>query len=425
METPEAHLHFALQQNWSDSFMTNSTSAALAASPDSAIAVPEERTLPVWGAVASLGLGVFGMVTAEFLPASLLTPIAQDLNISEGAAGQAVTATAIVGAFAAIAVPILTNRIDRKLLMWGLTITLIASSLLTAFANSLPALLAARVLLGIGLSGFWAVSGAMTMRLVPARLLPRAMSIVLTGVSVATVCAAPVGAYIGDVWGWRTAFLLSAAIGAVTLLVQLVTIPSLPPVGSASLRTLADVASRRLIRVGLVLTLLVASAHFAAFTYVRPFLEKVPAFDIQAISLTLLAFGVAGFFGTLVAGFVAERSLKVAAAAAPLLVGVATLALLVFGVSGTAAVVAVAAWGFGFGIVPVAIQTWLLRAAPDQAESAGGLMVVGFQTAIAVGAIVGGLLVDHVGVTSAFAYSAIAALTGCLVVLVYGPRAKA
>jgi DHA1 family purine ribonucleoside efflux pump-like MFS transporter len=383
----------------------------------------EERSEPAWGAVVSLALGVFGLVTAEFLPASLLTRLAQDLGITEGAAGQAVTATAVVGAIAAPTMAIVTKRLDRRLVMWGLTVLLIVSNLLAAFASSLPVLLAARVVLGIALGGFWSMSAAMAMRLVPMRLMPRAMSIILTGVSVATVTAAPVGAYVGDIWGWRTAFMIAAVVGALALLVQIATIPRLPPAGVASFRTLLEVMKRPTIRAALLVVLLVASGHFAGFTYVRPFLETVPALDIETISLVLLAYGIGGFFGNFAGGFMAERSLKIAVGLAPLLIAVAALLLLIVGASPVVAAIAVAAWGFAFGAVPVGLQTWLVRAAPDQAESAGGLMVATFQVAIALGAVFGGLLVDNAGVASAFAYCGIATLLAALAAFFLGPKA--
>jgi predicted MFS family arabinose efflux permease len=372
--------------------------------------------------VVSLALGVFGLVTAEFLPASLLTPMARDLGVSEGIAGQAVTATAIVGAIAAPTMAIITRRMDRRLVMWMLSSFLIVSNLLAAFASSLVMLLLARVVLGVALGGFWAMSAAMALRLVPMRLMPRAMSIILTGVSLATVTAAPVGAYVGDVWGWRTAFMIATVVGALALLVQIATLPKLPPAGVASFRTLLDVLERPMIRIALLVVLLVASGHFAGFTYVRPFLEKVPAFDIQTISLALLAYGIGGFFGNLAGGFMAERSLKTAVALAPLLIALAATSLLVLGASPLVSAAAVAVWGFAFGAVPVGLQTWLVREAPDQAESAGGLMVATFQVAIALGAVFGGLLVDHAGVASAFAYCGAATLLAALTVFVLGPK---
>jgi len=401
--------------------MTEPATGALAAaaldSPET-----EERSEPAWGAVISLTLGVFGLVTAEFLPASLLTRLAQDLGVSVGAAGQAVTATAIVAAIAAPTMAIVTRSLDRRLVMWILSALLIASNLLAAFASSLTMLLLARVVLGVALGGFWAMSAAMALRLVPMRLMPRAMSIILTGVSVATVTAAPVGAYVGDIWGWRTAFMIAAVVGALALLVQLVTLPRLPPSSVAGFRTLFDVLKRRSIRVALLVVLLVASGQFAGFTYVRPFLETVPVMPIETISLVLLAYGIGGFFGNFAGGFLAERNLKLAVGLAPLLIAVAALAMLTLGASPALAAIAVAAWGFAFGAVPVGLQTWLVRAAPDQAESAGGLMVATFQVAIALGAVFGGLLVDHAGVANAFAYSAAATLLAALVAFLMGPR---
>ncbi|MER8708938.1 MFS transporter [Mesorhizobium sp. M0220] len=384
---------------------------------------PDQPSGPAWGAVISLSLGIFGLVTAEFLPVSLLTPLAHDLGITEGAAGQAMTATAIVGAISAPTVAIITKRLDRRIVMWAMTLLLILSDVLAAGAWSLAVLLTARVVLGIALGGFWSVSAALAMRLVPSHLLPRAMSIILTGVSVATVCAAPIGAYVGDIWGWRSAFMLAAVVGAATLLVQLITIPRLPPVGVVSFRSLLHVAKNPMIKVALLVVLLVASGHFAGFTYIRAFLEKVPALDVETISLVLLAFGIGGFFGNLAGGLLAEYSLKAVAALAPLLIAISAVSLLTAGSSASASALAVAAWGLAFGAVPVGLQTWMVRGAPpEQVESAGVLMVVAFQVAIAAGAIFGGLLVDNAGITSGIAYSAIATSLAALTVFLLGPK---
>ena len=402
----------------SETAILSADAAALAA------AEPQERTEPAWPAVFSMALGVFGLVTTEFLPASLLTKLSTDLGISEGAAGQTVTATAVVAAIAAPALAIVTKRIDRRLVMWGLMTLLVLSNLLAAFAWS-PVLLAARVILGVALGGFWSMSGAIAMRLVPESLLPRAMSIILTGVSVATVCAAPVGAYVGDLWGWRVTFLIAAVIGAITLLVQLVTMPRLPASGASGIRALAETAANPMIRLGLVAILLVVSGHFAAFTYMRAFLEQVTMLDIEKVSLVLLAFGIAGFFGNLAGGAVAGRSLKAAMSLAPLLMAIAAAVLFLGGASPVVAAIGVTLWGFAFGALPVSVQTWMISAAPDQAESAGGLMVTAFQVAIAAGAVLGGLLVDNWSVASPVAYFVLAAFAVAVIMAARAPRRMA
>ncbi|OBQ94279.1 MULTISPECIES: MFS transporter [Mesorhizobium] len=385
-----------------------------------------QRSGAAWGAVISLALGTFGLVTAEFLPASVLTPLARDLGITEGAVGQALTATAIVGAIAAPTMAIITNRLDRRIVMWAMTLLLILSNVLSAVAESLPVLLTARVVLGIAIGGFWSISAALAMRLVPSHLLQRAMSIILTGVTVANVCAAPIGAYVGDIWGWRTAFIIAAVVAAITLIVQLVTLPRLPPMGPASFRHLRDVARNPTIKVAILVVLLAASGHFAGFTYIRAFLEDVPALNIATISLVLLVFGIGGFFGNLAGGVLAEHSLKAVAALPPLIIALAAVSLLTLGASAWAALIAVGVWGFAFGAVPVGMQTWMvLRAAPEHAENAGGLMAATFQVAIAAGAVFGGLLVDNAGVASVFAYSAVASFLAALTVFLLGPKRDA
>ncbi|UXY16071.1 MFS transporter [Chitiniphilus purpureus] len=375
-----------------------------------------------WPAVASLALGVFGLVTAEFLPASLLTAMAADLNITDGAAGQAVTATALVGAIAAPSIPLLTRRFDRRRVMLALTVLLLLSNILAVFAASLPVLLVARVMLGIALGGFWSMAAALAMRLVPAERFARAMSVILTGVSVATVCAAPVGAWMGELWGWRSAFVAAGVVSVVTLLAQCFTLPALPPRDNPDLRALGALLTRPHVRMALLAVLLVISGHFAGFTYIRPLMENVTHLSVTAISAILLGYGIGGFFGNFAGGWIAERSERQAIVAGGTLIAVLAASLLLAGGSSVVTAVAVVLWGFAFGAFPVGFQTWITRAAPDQAEGAGGLLVAAFQIAIASGAIGGGLLVDHIGALGGPAFAVVTLTLGTLLAWRHGPR---
>ncbi|MEO9168609.1 MAG: MFS transporter, partial [Aestuariivirga sp.] len=366
--------------------------------------------------IVSLALGVFALVTAEFLPASLLTPIATDLGVSIGAAGQSVTTTSIVAGFAGISVVIGTSSLDRRKVLLTLTALLVVSSVIAAFASSLPVLLASRFLLGIGLGGFWAMSMALAMRLVPGRLIPRAMSIIMAGVSLATVCAAPIGAWVGATLGWRYAFAIPGVLGVIAFIMQAVSIPALPPTTAASFATLAAVLRRPALRLCLGTILLVVTGHFAGFTYVRPFLEVVPHFGVEAISIVLLVFGIAGFLGNIVGGFMAERSTRFALAMASSGIAIAMFVSAFAGVSPAVATVAIAIWGLSFGAFPVSVQAFLTQAAPDQAESAGALMLTSFQIAISAGAIIGGLLIDSIGPTGVFWFAGVMALAGTLLI---------
>jgi len=402
--------------------------AATVADPPPAAAAPRSTPEPTqarWAAVASLALGVFGLVTAEFLPASLLTAMAADLRVTDGAAGQAVTVTALVAAVAAPSLPLLTRKLDRRLVMIAFTLLLVLSNVMSALAGSLGMLLVARVLLGIALGGFWSMSAALAMRLVPTSLFARAMSFILTGVSVATVCAAPIGAWMGDLWGWRSAFIAAGGISLITLAVQLVALPSLPPRDNPNLKVLGELLRRPPVRVALLAVLLVISGHFAGFTYIRPLMEQITHLSVATITGVLLGYGIGGFFGNFVGGWIAERSERQAIIYGGALIAVLAAMLLVAGQSAAITAVAVTLWGFAFGAFPVGFQTWIVRAAPDQAEGAGGLLVAAFQIAIASGAIFGGLLVDHVGALGGPAFALVALTLGTLLTLRHGPRKAA
>ncbi len=396
------------------------------AAPASAPAAPAHKAaqdLPAnWSGIASLALGVFSLVTAEFLPASLLTAIATDLGVSDGAAGQAVTATAIVGAIAAPTIPLLTRNLDRKRVIVMLSLLLLLSNILAVSAGSLPVLLVARVMLGVALGGFWSMAAALAMRLVPERLFARAMSLILTGVSVATVCAAPVGAYMGNLWGWRSAFVAAGVVSLGAIAIQLVAIPRLPPKDHPNLKVLSELLGRTDVRVALLAVLLVVSGHFAGFTYIRPLMEQITHMSVSTISAVLLGYGVGGFFGNFAGGFIAERSERYAIVAGGGLIALLAASLWVAGSSPVVTAVAITLWGFAFGAFPVGFQTWIVRAAPDHAEGAGGLLVAAFQIAIASGAIGGGLMVDHVGALGGPIFAVITMTLGTLLTLRYGPR---
>lgn len=378
---------------------------------------------PHWPAVFSLTLGVFGLVTAEFLPASLLTAMAADLRVSEGAAGQSVTATALVAAVAAPALPLLVRRLDRRWVMLAFSAMLLASNLLAVLARDLTVLLIARVVLGVALGGFWAMAAPLAVRLVPQALFPRAMALILTGVSVATVCAAPIGAWMGATWGWRSAFVAAGAIALVTMLVQGITLPALRPRGNTDLRQLGALLGRAPIRVVLLAVLLVISGHFAGFTYVRPLMENVTHLSVAAVSGVLLAYGIGGFFGNLFGGWLAGRSERLAIVFGGTTIALLAAALLARGDSAAVAAVAITLWGFAFGAFPVGFQIWIVRAAPDQAEEASGLLVAAFQVAIASGAIGGGVLVDHIGALGGPAFAVVAMSLGAWLAWRHGPRA--
>lgn len=376
----------------------------------------EAPATPAWMAVFSLAMGVFGLLTAEYLPASLLTLMATDLGVSEALAGQAVTVTAVVALFAGLLVPGLTRSIDRRWVLLGFSTLMVASNLLVAVSSSFAVLLLMRILLGIALGGFWSMAAAVAMRLVPSALLPRALSIIFSGIAIGTVVAVPMGSYLGGLYGWRSAFFAAAAVGIVTLAFQSFTLPRLAPRRPARLRTVLEVLLRPGIAMGMFGCVLVHSGHFAMFTYVRPFLEGTTGIGAQGLSLMLLGFGVANFAGTLLAGKLLERHPLATLVLMPALVGVAALALVLLPASVPGQAVLVAIWGLAFGGVPVAWSNWVANAVPDQAESAGGMVVASVQSAIATGAAAGGAMFSLGGSAGVFVAAGVLMLLAALLI---------
>ena len=375
-----------------------------------------EPATPAWMAVFSLAMGVFGLLTAEYLPASLLTLMATDLGVSEALAGQAVTVTAVVALFAGLLVPGLTRGIDRRWVLLGFSTLMVASNLLVAVSSSFAVLLLMRILLGIALGGFWSMAAAVAMRLVPNALLPRALSIIFSGIAIGTVVAVPLGSYLGGLYGWRNAFFAAAAVGLVTLAFQSLTLPRLAPRRPARLRTVFEVLQRPGIAIGMFGCVLVHSGHFAMFTYVRPFLEGTTGIGPQGLSLMLLGFGAANFVGTLLTGRLLERHPLATLVLMPALVGVAALALVLLPASVPGQAVLLAIWGLAFGGVPVAWSNWVANAVPDQAESAGGMVVASVQSAIATGAAAGGAMFNLGGSAAVFVAAAVLMLLAALLI---------
>lgn len=382
---------------------TTSTSAATAHPPAS------------WAGVVALGLGIFAIVMAEFLPASLLPRMADDLGVSTGAAGQSVTATAAAAALSALFTAVVLPRADRRRVVLGLTALAVVSSLAVALAPNLLVLLLARLLLGVALGGFWAMATAVVAHLVPADHLGRALTVVNTGVSLATVVAVPVGSWLGEVWGWRGVFGLGAGIAVSALVVQALTLPHVTPPATSGTRALGTTLRSGAVLTGLLAVLLVFSGHFGGFTYIRPAVQSLSGTGPAGLAALLLVFGLATFLGTAVSGPLADRALHVAVLVFPGLVGAGMLLLHATGGSTVGLFVAAAVWGAGFGGVPTTVLTWGARVEPTRLEQIGGLVVTVCNTGIAVGGIAGGVLVDVVSPGASLLVGAVAAIAGAAV----------
>ncbi|WP_390896803.1 MFS transporter [Pseudomonas atacamensis] len=360
-----------------------------------------------WSGVFAMTLCVFALIASEFMPVSLLTPMATDLHISEGLAGYGI---AISGAFAvltSLTITRLAGSMDRKRLLLLLTALMCASGLVVGLAPNYTVYMIGRALIGVVIGGFWSMSAALAMRLVPSASVPKALAIFNGGNALATVVAAPLGSYLGSVIGWRGAFFCLIPVALIALLWQWISLPALPaaPRKSSAGNVFALFKSRR-VAFGMLGAGLFFMGQFVLFTYLRPFLETVTRVDVSMLSIILLVIGVAGFIGTVVIGSVLKSGLYRVVITIPLLMAMIAVALIGLGSSVVAAFVLLGLWGLIATAAPVGWWSWLARTLPDDAEAGGGLMVAVVQLSIASGSTIGGLLFDGSGYRLTFFASA-------------------
>lgn len=348
-------------------------------------------------------LCVFALIASEFMPVSLLTPMAQTLRVTEGMAGQGI---AISGAFAVVTslfISVLAGTLNRKTLLLGLTCMMAISGAVIAMAPNYLTYMAGRALIGIVVGGFWSMSAATAMRLVPVHRVPLALAIFNSGNALATVIAAPLGSWLGSVIGWRGAFFCLVPVAIAAFIWQLFSLPSMQVTrqsnGASNVFTLFR---RRVVTLGMLGGGIFFMGQFTLFTYIRPFLETVTKVDASVVTLILLVIGVAGFIGTTLIGRVLKRGFYSTLIAIPVLMAITALALIAFGSQVAIVMVLLGLWGLISTGAPVGWWAWVPRIFPQNAEAGGGLMVAMVQLSIALGSTVGGLLFDHHGYQSTF-----------------------
>ncbi|MFL9963880.1 MFS transporter [Paraburkholderia sediminicola] len=356
----------------------------------------------IWAAVGSMAMCAAMLIASEFMPVSLLTPIASDLRASVGMAGQAISISGLFAVVTSLAIPSLTSRLDRRNVLAGLAGLMLVSLILIAEAGSFATLMAARALLGIAVGGFWSLATATIMRLVPEESLPKALGVLYTGNAVATSFAAPVGSYLGSVIGWRGVFWALVPIVAINLVLPLVTIPSMKSERSRQNGNVLSLLRRPHVAFAMLGVMLTFGGAFAVFTYFRPFFESYTHVDVAELSMLLLGMGLAGFAGTYGASAIMSKRLYHLLMGLPVALAAVTIALLPAGHNFWAVAALVIAWGAVNAAIPVAWSTWLSKGVKDKPESGGGLMVASIQLSIMVGAELGGTLLDRYSIGATF-----------------------
>ncbi len=370
-----------------------------------------DRKSGSWSAVLAMSLGAFALVASEFMPVSLLTPIAADLHITEGQAGQAISVSGAFAVFTSLLISSLAKGINRKILLLVLIGMMIVSGTVVSLAPNYLLFMLGRAMIGVVIGGFWSMSAATAMRLVEEHHVPRALAILNGGNALATVIAAPAGSFLGSLIGWRGAFFCVVPVAVVVFIWQLLSLPSMPGERHHQSTSVFALLTRPVVRMGMIAVSLFFMGQFTLFTYVRPFLEDVAHVDVSTLSLILLLMGIAGFIGTVLIGNVLKRSAYPVLITTPLLMAFLACGLIMLGKWIIVSAIILIVWGLFATSAPVGWWTWLAWTLPRDAEAGGGLMVAVVQLAITLGATSGGMLFDGIGYQATFAAS------GCVLVL--------
>lgn len=357
-----------------------------------------------WGAVLSMTLCVASLIASEFMPISLLSPIANDLGITEGQTGQAIAISGAFAVLASILVASLTRYIDRRIVVIRFTALLVASGLVATFAQNYAFRMLGRDLLGVSIGGFWSMSTAIFIRLVSEELVPKALAMLNAGNAIAATISAPLGSFLGAYIGWRGAFFLVVPLGLLALVWQCVTLPPLPPQNRNASANVFSLLRRCPVALGMVSVMMLFMGQFALFTYLRPFLESVTQVSIAMLSMTFLALGLAGMAGAWSVGRFLRSRLFTILIVIPLVMAVLAIGLIAFGAAPIPVSILLVAWGFFGAAAPVGWGTWLSRTLPDDVEAGGGLQVATIQLAITGGAVIGGIFLDAIGWRGAFTF---------------------
>lgn len=366
-----------------------------------------EATTP-WGTVVCMALTMFVLIASEFMPVALLTPIAADLGISEGQAGQAIAFSGFFAVITALFGNALLGRFDRRTVMLFYTLVLMASGVAVTFAPNYLVFMFGRALIGMSIGGYISLTTAILARISAPADLPKALALLQGGSAFAAVLAQPLGSLLGGYVGWRGAFFIVIPLGLISLVWQAFVLPRVPATGGVSVERTFGLLRERFFYVGMIAMMLFFVGQFALSTYLRPYLELVTQLDIAMLSAVLLGIGLAGLAGTSVISGFLGRHLPAVLIGFPLVLAIIALCLIGFAPHGLVVAAFLMIWGLFTTPMPVAWNAWMTRVVPDRLEAAGALFVALIQAAITFGAFAGGLLYDHAGWWSAFAFAAVA-----------------
>ncbi|NLS02736.1 MFS transporter [Rhizobium sp. P32RR-XVIII] len=378
----------------------------------------ETKTTP-WSAVICMMLTSFVLVASEFMPVSLLTPIADELGITAGQAGQAISISGFFAVITALFSNVVLAGFDRRMVILSYTIVLVASGLAVTFAPNYLVFMFGRALIGVSIGGYWSLSTAIIARIASGSDVPKALAMLQGGSALAAVIAAPLGSFLGGLIGWRGAFFVVVPIAVVAFAWQAIVLPRMPGGQGGSLGRTFSLMGNREFALGMTAMILFFMGQFALSTYLRPFLEDITRLGVNVLSLVLLGIGLAGLAGTSLISSILRAHMAHVLIGFPVVLVIIALALVGLGSFAFATAGLLVLWGLLTTPVPAAWTTWMTRVIPDHLEEGGAWFVALIQFAITSGAFAGGLLFDSAGWWSPFVFSAAVFLASAIIAVIF------
>lgn len=353
-------------------------------------------------ALIALAASAFAIGTTEFISVGLLPLIADDLNISVRIAGLTVTLYALGVTFGAPILTSLTARVPRKTLLLWIMVVFIAGNSLAAAAHGIALLLAGRIISAFAHGVFMSIGSTIAADLVPENRRASAISIMFSGLTVATVTGVPLGTFIGQQWGWRLSFVAIAIVGLLALVANALLIPAGLRRGMAvRIRDQGKLLANGRLLLIFIITALGYGGTFVVFTYLSPLLHDITGFSEKTVAVILLLYGVAIAIGNLIGGRAANRR-PIEALFYMFVAQAVVLLLLTFAApyKGPALVVIFFMGLFAFMNVP-GLQSYVVilaeRFLPQMKDVASAINIAAFNAGIALGAYVGGLVEEKLG----------------------------